>query len=513
MAPDNLNLRDGIDHFRYGTTSLRKKSYNVTEEIKHLAFKGIEKKEQIVLKSFLNLAKNELKYKISVLKDNDKSGQGPEILIVADGYDFSDGEETLESLPCIVLGDDLGEEWAGYITNPIQWSDFRLALTQFSEPTPRGSAQKESEAELVVEAEDVAEDNVVDQDVADMSENLVDEELLTTDELYVDDELEEALPEEAKFAIEETDQEQTKSESLDDFAPIDHEFELDNMSVDYDSHTNSDYLKVVDDVQQFQDGEADQPSAMLLVTDDESSSTNSVLVIETNSLDAWDFSEAESAADMDSSEIAKQAVAEMDVDDVEAEVVVPDIKSKSGFDIASGEKYWEEDNEIIADNISVLCIKHQRKMVYSTKEPGKWLGELQGKKLSKLPLNNDWRPKKGLTAYPISQLIWVDTLMTESDALSGDLKEDVEYILEKWPHFDLLQLDNVLLKLCSLLFVQPESLNSLIEKSGYSRSTVRGLMNACYKEGLLKNTDDVQVDNLIAAGDDGVLGKIKGVFR
>jgi len=44
----------------------------VTEEIKNLAFKGIEKKEQIVLKSFLNLAKNELKYKINVLKSSDK---------------------------------------------------------------------------------------------------------------------------------------------------------------------------------------------------------------------------------------------------------------------------------------------------------------------------------------------------------------------------------------------------------------------------------------------------------
>jgi len=488
----------------------------MTEEIKHLAFKGIEKKEQIVLKSFLNLAKNELKYKISVLKGNDKSGQEPEILIVADGYEFTDSEKALESLPCIVLGDDLGEEWPGYITHPIQWSDFRVALAQFSEPTPRDSVQ-DNAAESAAEQEDVAEDSVVElssddlvqQEVLEASGDLSDSELLTADDLDVEGE--EVLPEEVKFAIEEIDEEPTKSEGVDEFEPIDHEFELDNMSIDYASHTNSEYLKVVDDVQQFQDGEAEQPSAMLLVTDDESSSTNSVLVIETNSLDAWDFSEAESAVDLDSSEIAKQAVAEMD--DIDVEVAQPDIKSKSGFDIAPGEKYWEEDNEIIADNISVLCVKHQRKMVYSTKEPGKWLGELQGKKLSKLPLNNSWRPKKGLTAYPVSQLIWVDTLMTESDALSGDLKEDVEYILEKWPHFDLLQLDNVLLKLCSLLFVQPESLNSLVEKSGYSRSTVRGLMNACYKEGLLKNTDDVQVDNLIAAGGDGVLGKIKGVFR
>ena len=504
----------------------------MTEEIKHLAFKGIEKKDQIVLKSFLNLAKNELAYKIVVLKGNDKSGQEPDVLIVADEYEYSDDEKALKSLPCIILGDDHEEEWSGYITNPIQWSDFRVALSQFSEPTSRGEAQQSVAADLVDE-EDVREDTTIELDgddlgdeldVVEASEDIQVEEVLTADDVDVDSELQseaaKTLPEEAKFVIEEIDEEPTKTEESDGFEPIDHEFELDNMSIDYASHTNSEYLKVVDEVQQFQEGEneGEEPSAMLLVADDESRSSNSVLVIETNSLDAWDFSETEStsSSEMDSSEIAKQAVAGMadeDFNDVDVEVAAPDIKSKSGFDITLGEKYWEADNEIIADNISVLCIKYQRQMVYSTKEPGKWLGEMQGKKLSKLPLNDDWRPKKALTAYPLSQLIWVDTLMTESDALSGGLKDDVEYILEKWPHFDLLQLDNVLLKLCSLLFVKPESLNSLVEKSSYSRSTVRGLMNACYKEGLLKNPDEVQIESLVAAGDDGVFGKIKGVFR
>jgi len=407
----------------------------VTEEIKHLAFKGIEKKDQIVLKSFLNLAKNELTYKIVVLKGNDKSGQEPDVLIVADEYEYSDDEKALESLPCIILGDDHEEEWSGYITNPIQWSDFRVALSQFSEPTSRGEAQQSVAADLVDE-EDVREDTTIELDGDDLG-----------DELDV-------------VEASEIDEEPTKTEESDDFEPIDHEFELDNMSIDYASHTSSEYLKVVDEVQQFQESEDD--ASMQLVTDNEPNSTNSVLVIETNSLDAWDFSETQSASssEMDSSEIAKQAVAGMadeDFNDADVEVAAPDIKSKSGFDITPGEKYWEADNEIIADNISVLCIKHQRQMVYSTKEPGKWLGEMQGKKLSKLPLNDDWRPKKALTAYPLSQLIWVDTLMTESDALSGGLKDDVEYILEKWPHFDLLQLDNVLLKLCSLLFVKPES--------------------------------------------------------
>ena len=112
------------------------------------------------------------------------------------------------------------------------------------------------------------------------------------------------------FAIDDAE-EPSSQEETDDFEPINHEFELDNMSIDYASHTNSDYMKVVDDVQQFKLEEEELPSAMLLVTDDESNSTNSVLVIETNSLDAWDFSVTESSsAEIEGAVAAKESAAE-----------------------------------------------------------------------------------------------------------------------------------------------------------------------------------------------------------
>lgn len=481
----------------------------MTEEIKYLAFKGIEKKEQIVLKSFLNLAKNELKYQIVVLKDNDASDQNPSVLIISDEYEFTEDEVSLESLPAVVVGDDMEEQWAGYITRPIQWSNFRLALAQFSDPTPRAAqvtepvvgGQEQDEVVLMSADEDASEVKSVDVDSEQDDENRV-------------------LPEEIMFAIDDVDDDSIETNEEDEFAPIDHEFELDNMSIDYASHTNSDYMKVVDDVQQFNegaDGAGDAATAMLLVTDDESNSTNSVLVIETNSLDAWDFSVTESSAsEIAQASIETESVAEMAkeaFDGDKSKVKAPKIKPKAGFDIVKGEKFWEEDNEIIADNVSVFCIKHQRNMVYSDKEPGLWLTAMQNKKLSKLPLSDDWRPKKGLIPYPLSQLVWVNSLMTETEKLADGLDDKTEYLLEKWPHFDLLQLDNVLLKLCSMLFVNPESLDSLVEKSGYSRSTARALMNACYQEGLLKKIDEVQIENLVAAENDGVFGKIKDVFR
>jgi hypothetical protein len=65
-----------------------------------------------------------------------------------------------------------------------------------------------------------------------------------------------------------------------------------------------------------------------------------------------------------------------------------------------------------------------------------------------------------------------------------------------------------------MLFVRPESLQSLAVKSRYGRSTIIGLMNACYKLGYLKLPDDIDVDKMAHASNDaGMLGKFKGVFR
>lgn len=500
----------------------------MTEEIKYLVFKGIEKKEQILFKSFLNLSKNELDYKVVVLKGDVDSATPVDVVIADDSYEFLDGESDMKSLPTVLVGDDLMDDRFGYLSRPVQWSDFRSALAIFS--------ASESVEQDVSESVDLSIDEVplleVESD-SSLSQSDSQMSLKPKLELVLDDDEEgdeldvqaaepdRVLPAEVMFAIDDEPSEEDLDDSDSDFAPIDHEFELDNLSVDYASHTNSDYMKVVDDVQQFKDddlgdglGATDAP-AMLLVTDDESNSTNSVLVIETNSLDAWDFSVTEQSSEIEEAATdAKEAVAGLEPVAFDGDGAVPKgVQQKAGFALVRGEEYWLADNEIIANDVTVLYVKHQRSMVYSASEPGLWINELQDKKLSKLPLKADWRPKKGLVAYPLSHLVWVNSLISETKALASGLDDDAEYLLEAWPHFDLLQLDNVLLKLCSMMFVNPESLTSLVEKSGYSRSTIRGLMNACFQAGLLKKPNEIQVENLVSSDKDGVFGKIKDVFR
>ncbi|MFT5573239.1 MAG: hypothetical protein ACI9FR_002172 [Cryomorphaceae bacterium] len=441
-------------------------------QIKYLVFKGLEKKEQILFRSFLNLAKNELDYQIVILKEDANPSDAPDILIAGENYVFADSEDSLPSLPTIMVGDDINRNTEGYIARPVQWSDFKTAFT-------------------ALKIERVEETGPAPERV---------------------------LPSQVEFAITEMDSQKLQAESTsEDKASFSDEgsydYELDHMSIDYHSFTNSDYIKVVDDVKQFKEGEGlTVGEPVILVTDDESASVNSVLVVETNALDAWEFSVCEASSDI-SAHIKDADVSNVkafDRKDVEEAV----LRSKAGFEIAPLESYWLEDYEIIADHETVLYIKAEREMVYSTLEPGKWPRALQNKTLSKLPLSANWKPQKSLNAYPMSRLTWVNTLITDTERLCEHLNEDEEYILLRWPHFDLLELDNNLLKLCTMLFVRPESVASLASKSGYGRSTVRGLMNACYKEGILKRPSEIDMEELShASNDESMFGKIKDVFR
>lgn len=443
----------------------------MTTEIKHLVFKGIEKKEQILFKSFLNLAKNELEYQVVILKENSDSVESPDIVIVDSGYQFSSEEKSLNTLPTIKVGNELDDS-AGYIVRPVQWSDFKLELTRL-------------DLEAAVEPQTSAD---------------------------------EVLPKEMEFVIVEMDDksDSNSNESDDPSDAGEFDYELDNLSIDYHSFTNSEYMKVVDDVKGFKDGdsevEVDVPQNVVLVTDDESASNNSVLVIETNSLDAWEMSESEIEDDAfggneDSIESDSSYV------DAEAEAELTN-KLERGSVVSPGDEFWNSDAEIYSGRDQLMFIKPERDLVYSHDEPGKWTAALRKNTVTKIGLDANWRPSDELKAFPISSLAWANTIATKSGRLAKDLDAQTEYILERWPHFDLLELDNMLLKLCTMMFVKPESPYSLMQKSGYSRTVVYGLVNACHEMDILRVSAEFDLEKFSEMNaDEGMFGKIKDVFR
>lgn len=442
----------------------------MTTETKYLAFKGIEKKEQILFKSFLNLAKNELEYQVVILKENSESQESPDIVIVDSSYQFSPEENILNGLPTIKVGNEL-DDLPGYIVRPVQWSDFKVELTRLD----LGAAADEPEAQVGG-----------------------------------------VLPKNMEFAIVEMgERSQESTEESEDSEGGGEEFELDNLSIDYHSFTNSEYMKVVDDVQGFHDGDEGEepaPQNVVLITDDESASSNSVLVIETNSLDAWDMSESE--IDDDGVDIDSDSI------DSDSSYIDPEVEAaltkrlEAGSVVEPGDEFWASDAEIYSGRESLLYIKPERDLVYSYSEPGKWTAALRKKTLTKVNLEGKWRPTDELKAFPISRLAWANTIATRGGRLAKGLDSQTDYILERWPHFDLLELDNMLLKLCTMLFVQPESPHSLMQKSGYSRTVVYGLVNACQELDILRVADDFDLEKFSEMNaDEGVFGKIKDVFR
>ncbi len=442
----------------------------MTSETKKLIFKGIEKKEQILFKSFLNLAKNDLSYEIELIQDPDASLADADMVIADASYSLTEEEKKLIALPTVRIGEDANLAGDGYLLRPVQWSDFRAGLAHF-----------------------------------DFDKN--------SDELFEDQRV---LP--TKIALEvgeedsedEFDEDEEVSRSFTDAS--DYNFSLDKMSIDYHSFTNSDYMKVVDDVKGFNEAESETPQAVVIVTDDESGSSNSVLVIETNSLDAWDMNDSEFE---EVRSVSVETPSQLELPDL-AKNEREKVKDKiaSGNTLTSTDELWMVEQEVMAGAQTLFFIRPSERKVYSYKEPGRWIKALRNKELTGVDIPSDWRPSSELKAYPLERLIWINTLVSRCDKLDDGALDSEEFMLMSWPHFELLELDNALLKITTMLFVGPESAYSLMQKTGESRVVVYGMLNACKELGMLVSPAEVGEQNYnVPAQDEGMFGKIKDVFR
>ncbi len=446
----------------------------MSSDTKKLIFKGIEKKEQILFKSFLNLAKNDLNYDVELIQDPDASLADADVAIVDAGYVFDAEEKKLPAIPTIKIGEDVNLAGEGYLLRPVQWSDFKAGMAHV---------------------------------------NFEDNEDLFEDQRVLPTKI--ALEIGAEDDSEDIDEDEEVSRSFSDAS--DYNFSLDKMSIDYHSFTNSDYQKVVDDVKGFNEGDASKddaeaPQAVMLVTDDESGSTNSVLVIETNSLDAWDMEDSE-FDDLRSVSVETPSMLELPELAKKERDQVKD-KIASGNSLNPKDELWMADQEIMAGAQTLLYVRAGERKVYSSREPGKWIHALRNKELTGVDLPKDWQPKSDLKAYPLERLIWVNTLVGRCEKLDDEVLDSQEFMLMTWPHFELLELDNALLKMTTMLFVAPESAYSLIQKTGEGRNIVYGMLNACKELGMLVSPEEVKAQNFdMPTQEEGMFGKIKDVFR
>ena len=453
----------------------------VNTKIKYLGFKGVEKKEQILFKSYLNLAKNELDFQIVVLNSKAAIDDTPDLLITDSAYEFTEIDQEFKSLPMILVGNDIALDQHNYISRPVQWSDFKRALAS-----------------------------------------------LSFDEEQVGVEPQRLLPDQMRFAIKEIVEENSISVAAESASEEDEqdqadelELELGSMSVEYNSHTNSEYMKVVEDVQDFHGASAKDasgtPQAIVLVTDEESTSVNSVLVIETDSLDVWDMDsfieDEEKQEETQDNPDPEETVSENEIENVRRQEIFK--RLEAGETVSINDKYWVDGGEFFCDAEPLFIIRPGGESVYSAMEPAKWGVSMRNRELIKLPLGDSWEPADDLKVYPISRLPWANSIATNYSSLMDGVEENQNYMLQSWPDFELLELDNMLLKLCTMLYVDAESPQTLMEKTGYSRSVVYAFVNACHTTGILRHEDDIEKPNLaqINQQDSSMLNKIKDVFR
>mgnify|MGYP006897240310 CR=1 FL=1 len=75
----------------------------MTDVVKKIVFRGLEKKEEILFKSFLNLVKNDLDYTVELIQDPDALLDDADIVIADAEYELTDEESTMAPLPTLYI--------------------------------------------------------------------------------------------------------------------------------------------------------------------------------------------------------------------------------------------------------------------------------------------------------------------------------------------------------------------------------------------------------------------------
>jgi len=432
-------------------------------------------------------------------------------LVFADeSHDWKTESINLQPIPVVVVGEGESEnldpsliEGRAYLSRPIQWTEFKDCLAgldldqQISETSeqvtgnnvsppeessnsdahkvdqiePVDLSETENKSESVNESKEEDKLSLINPGILEIDDDQTSEPITDADQVQSQETPENTtLGNDWALGIDETESLSVASDSEESDSEVQVGLELDQLSSDYLSISQSEMVRVVDDVKQFyteQEGQDLGAEPVILVTDEESSVASSVLILETDASEVWDADELDA-------EIVGDSVAVFDEEQ--------EIEKREGVPLRVDDVYWREDKELIAKNSSLLFVKPQRQMVYSRYSPGDWLKAYLDSDLSTLPLPANWRPKVGFHHYPQDYLIWVDIAGRQNERLSKSIDLDLKYLLTTWPKFDLVYQSNDLLKYATRLFLKPASLPELLETvKPEQKRLVTGFINACYK--------------------------------
>lgn len=353
----------------------------MTKSTKHIHLIGIERKEAMLVKSFVDLVNDDLNVDYQI---DSQHQQVPSLFIVDELSHHDDVNAVNPKAPMLVVGEDANNPEIGYLHRPMQWSRFKSVLELLSKN----------------------ENNTIGPDLTQVIE--------------VDGEIE--------------DRHGAKSFRSETVAIA--------SKVDVDTKTNKEKVASISSIE--------TPRAELL--DDHSETTQFEI----------------SSKDVD---LANQY---------------------EGLDrLGANIKFWDDSNcQVIVAGKPVFFVLPEREMVYSEYMIHDWESLLRSKDARTAFMPDDWQPTGKMKSYPIRWLTWFSGHARSKGYLLTDLNKDHFFLLNKWPEFDLLYSNNEHLKLCGLMFKEGHSIQEMVSKTHLRARVIIGLINACYKLGVLSSFPD-----------------------
>ena len=357
----------------------------MTKPLKHIHLIGIERKETMLVQSFVDLINEDLDSDYQI---DHELKQTPDLFVVDELSHHDDVNEVNRKAPVLVLGEDVNNPEAGYLHRPIQWSRFKSVM------------------ELIGKNEN----NTMSVDLTQVIE--------------VDGE----------------DEDQRGAKSFRS------ETAIANLSttrkVEIDTKTNKEKADSISSIE--------TPRANL---------------------------------NEETSETTQFEISNQDVDLAD---------EYEGLDrLGTNIEFWDgEDCQVVVAGKPAFFVLPQREMIYSEYPINDWEVLLRSKDVRKAFMSEDWQPTGKMKSYPLRWLTWFSGHARSKGYLVTELNKDHYFLLDKWPEFDLLYNNNEHLKLCGLMFKEGHSIQEMVSKTHLRARIIIGLVNACYKLGVLSSFPD-----------------------
>ena len=470
----------------------------MSAELKILKFVGVDKKEQVLLKSFLNLARDELEFDLQI----DENHASPDVIVIDEEHSQT-AEDFASTALKIIIGNNSNDASDSYIHRPLQWSRFKSVLDKLDEVQQQPVTQNQQQqpvvpptpAPAVQPANDIQDDTPKqpempeDLGVGQWSLEQSQEEALI--EKPIEQKAEEIVVQEQPTVAQEEEPEVveffpgTKEHEESQFSENVGEWELE-VSVQAE----------VTPIEQHSSEEVSVPEAevgqLYALNDDALESPSEFLdnieemVIETDKVDEWEEKSATSDTELSESEsfTSEEKTGEAKLDSL-LEKEKASQEELLGQPLDNKIEFWSGDTEVLVNNHPVFVVMTKRGKVYTEYEPHKWYKIFSSGGMRQRKLDNKWKPYGRLQNYPIEWFVWCAHITRSKGVLSEGINKKDLFLLEKWPDFSLIQNDNNLLKLCSLAFANPESPRTLVMQSKLRARVIVGFINACHAIGLL----------------------------